>query len=131
VPLYEFHCPNCGNMIERLFSFDKRPEKIECDTPRCEGEAEYHVAMPGMIRVKFDQNGRIGYKHDMGDGKKTYRSATREQYEHTIGNKPLKDVQGSGGDKAKSVYTKEYDRHVRKQEKEKVERRKHALKEGK
>jgi len=130
MPLYEYHCPLCGNVLDKIFSYDERPEKVPCDTPRCEGDAAYHMGMPGMFRIKFDQNGRIGYKQDMGDGKKTYRSATREKYEHNIGSKPLKDVQGSGSEKSQSVYTKEYDRHVKAKEKEKSERRKKILKEG-
>lgn len=131
MPLYEYHCPECGNIIDKICSYDSKPKTVPCTTPRCEGEAEYRVGMPGMFRIQFDQNGRIGYKQDMGDGKKTFRSATREKYEHNIGSKPLKDVQGSGSEKSRSVYTKEYDRHVRTKEKEKAERLKKTIKEGK
>jgi hypothetical protein len=82
-----------------------------------------------MLRVKFDQNGRVGYKTDYGTGKKRFSSATREKYEHNIGNKALKDVQGSGSEKADSVYSKEYSRHLKDKEVTKKEILKSKMKE--
>jgi len=38
-----------------------------------------------LTKVQFEQNGRIGYKIDVG-GKAIYRSATHENYEHNVGN---------------------------------------------
>ena len=75
-----------------------------------------------MFRIKFDNQGRIGYKNDLGDGKQTYRSATREQYEHNLGNRSAQGLKDMGSDKSKSVYTKEYARAVDKAEKNKKAR---------
>ena len=34
MPLYEYECPNCGNVFERLKKFyDKSEEVCECGTP--------------------------------------------------------------------------------------------------
>ena len=39
-----------------------------------------------MTRVQYVQNGRVAYRIDVGNGKQIHRSATRERYEHVIGN---------------------------------------------
>lgn len=127
MPLYEFHCTACDTWAEHLFKSDERPEQVEC--AHCASPADYRVGMPAMFRVKFDQNGRVAYKYDMGNGKTQIRSATRERYEHNLGNRTSKDFKEMGQDKNRSVYTKQYDRHVRGAEKEKQQRVEKTLKE--
>jgi len=39
-----------------------------------------------MTKVQFEQNGRVAYRIDLGNGKPVYRSASRERYEHAAGN---------------------------------------------
>jgi putative FmdB family regulatory protein len=127
MPLYEFHCTACDAWAEHLFKSEERPDQVECG--HCTGLADYRVGMPAMFRVKFDQNGRVAYKYDMGNGKTQIRSATRERYEHNLGNRTTKDFKEMGQDKNRSVYTKQYDRHVRGAEKEKQQRVEKTLKE--
>lgn len=117
MPLYEFHCATCETVHEKMFKYDERPKEIPCE--ECQiGVAEYHVGRPACFRVKFDNNGRVGFKYDMGNGKQTYRSATRESYEHNLGNKSEKILKEMGNDKGKSVYTKEYSRMTETKQKE-------------
>ena len=126
MPIYEYFCDGCGSLHDAIYGASSRPNTMTC--PECGESAEYRVGKPAMFRIKFDNQGRIGYKNDLGNGKQTYRSATREQYEHTIGNRSMKDLKALGSDKAKSVYTKEYQRAVDKAEKNKIERRKATFK---
>jgi hypothetical protein len=129
MPLYEYFC-TCGAHEEKIFSATERPATIPCPK-ECGKEAEYHMSAPAYFKLAFDQNGRLAYKYDLGNGKQFRRSATRERYEHTIGNKPLKEVQGSGSEKAASVYTKRYGEHVATQEKLQAEKRAKIMKEVK
>ena len=70
-----------------------------------------------MTRVQFTQNGRIGYRIDIG-GKQIYRSATRERYEHTIGNTSSQAFaeakkQGRPRDTTETVFDKKYGKAVK------------------
>jgi hypothetical protein len=38
------------------------------------------------FKIQFERNGLVAYKYDQGDGKPRIVSATRENYEHNIGN---------------------------------------------
>ena len=60
MPLYEYRCPECDNVMTQIYSYEERPNTVECDTPKCAGTAEYFFGKPAMLRVKFDQNGRVG-----------------------------------------------------------------------
>ena len=69
-----------------------------------------------MTKVQFEQNGRIGYKISVGDGKHIYRSATREKYEHTVGNtsrSKLTEKKQELGSLNESVYSKSYGEAVK------------------
>lgn len=71
-----------------------------------------------MTKVGYEQNGRKGYKVDVGTGRPIYRSATRERFEHQQGN--TGDAQRKRGEAPKaneSVYTKGYGAHVKEQKK--------------
>lgn len=119
MPLYEYVCLSCEAVHDKVFKYDEKPESIPCEYCQC-NLAEYRFGKPAMFRVKFDQNGRVGYKYDMGDGKKQVRSATRENYEKNALSRTAKDFKEMGADRNRSIYTKEYDRHVRSKEKEKL-----------
>ena len=119
MPNYSFECPNCGKQIDHFCSIADMPEKIPCDN--CTGvDCTRVLSAPGMIRVKFDKNGYVGYKIDMGNEKKLYRSATRENYEHQMGNTPSKDVNARKA--AKDVLTKDYQAVVDKNNKLKAQK---------
>jgi hypothetical protein len=47
------------------------------------------------FKTSFDINGTVGYKYDSGTGKPRIVSATRENYEHNVGN--------TGGDRYKEL----------------------------
>lgn len=78
-----------------------------------------------MTKVQFVQNGRIGYRIDVGNGQQIYRSATRERYEHVVGNtgaeqsKEMKR-QGVPIEYNKTVFEKKYGEAVAKGKKEKA-----------
>jgi hypothetical protein len=85
-----------------------------------------------MTKVQFEQNGRVGYKVSLGDGKHLYRSATREKYEHIVGNTPSSKLKSMGrggeGSMNESVYTKSYGEAVKKTEKANVDKHNRNLK---
>jgi hypothetical protein len=64
------------------------------------------------FKTSFEVNGRIGYRYSTGDGKPRIVSATRERYEHNLGNKGTKALKQMGTDASKSVYTKSFQRLV-------------------
>jgi putative FmdB family regulatory protein len=128
MPLYEYYCESCDRFTDKTFKYSEKPTAVPCE--HCEsGVAEYRVGKPAMFRIQFDQNGRVAYQMDLGKGKKVYRSATREAYEHNLGNKGSKAAKEAGSDINKSVYTKEYGREVERKEKEKTEKFVKTLKE--
>lgn len=47
------------------------------------------------FKVQFERNGLVAYKYDTGNGKPRIVSATRENYEHNVGN--------TGGDRVKEL----------------------------
>lgn len=65
------------------------------------------------FRIQFERNGLVAYKYDQGDGKPRVVSATRENYEHNIGNtsgaklRELKE-KGQMSRAAPSITTKGY-----------------------
>lgn len=70
-----------------------------------------------MTKVQFDRSGRVGYRIDVGNGKQIVRSATRERYEHMVGNTgrdKLREAKRQGYDLGlnDSVYTKSYKKKV-------------------
>jgi hypothetical protein len=84
-----------------------------------------------MTKVQFEQNGRIGYKISIGGGKHIYRSATRERYEHTVGNtsqSKLKEKKQELGSLNNSVYSKSYGEAVKTTEKKQLDQHNRNLK---
>jgi hypothetical protein len=109
---------SCGASHDQIYKYEEKPATIPCESEGCDGVGEYVVGRPAMYRIKFDNGGRVGFKIDSGDGKTQYRSATRERYEHNIGNRSAADLKKMTSDeKSGSVYTREYDRHVKQKEK--------------
>ncbi len=76
----------------------------------------------GYTRVQFERNGRIGYEYRQSDGTKRIVSATREKYEHNMGNMGSKALKEAGTKKNESVYTKEFGKKVEKAEHQKAEK---------
>lgn len=76
----------------------------------------------GYTKVQFERNGRIGYEYRQGDGKKRIVSATREKYEHTMGNLGSKALKEAGTRKNESVYTKKFGKKVEQAEHQKAEK---------
>ena len=115
MPLYSYVCTGCEETTDEIFKYDDRPEIIKC--PLCDtGVAEYMMGKPAHFRIAIDGNGRKGYKMDMGNGKQTVRSSTREQYEHRAGNMPVEKLKGNVKSTSESVYTKAYSEHLQKEE---------------
>ena len=126
MPLYEFVC-DCGAAVEKLMSADLRPRRIDCPA-NCGGDAEYRVGMPAHFRIAIEGGGRRGYKMDMGNGRKTVRSATRERWEHQAGNQQRKDFNADPRAASASQYTREYQRKLDEEKKTKQAAVVHAAK---
>ena len=130
MPLYSFQCFVCGDVQDRIFSFELRPKRIPCEV--CpDAESEYIVGKPAFFRIAIEGNGRKGYKMDMGNGRKVVRSATRERYEHEGGNRPSAQYAKDPTkvrEITQSVYTKEYGRKVAAEKKEVVSKLETAVK---
>jgi len=110
-------------IIQYLYESDNEQIIIEApaseDPPKAPDGFKYKGFVPEklsiMTKVQYEQNGRVAYRVDVGDGKFIHRSATREKYERTMGNT-------SGGNtssvKPESVYTKAYAEKVKEKQKE-------------
>jgi hypothetical protein len=77
------------------------PSNVDApDTYEFEGKVYRKIEMLPFktnltFKVQFERNGTIGYKYDTGSGKPRVVSATRENYEHNVGN--------TGGDRVKEL----------------------------
>lgn len=118
MPLYGFHCRWCGTTTDKIFkASETRPESIPC--PECKDyPAEYQIGAPSHYKIGYEQNGRKAFKVDMGTGKKVYRSATRENFEHKAGNVAAKKYHEMGHVEKRSlndsVLTKGFKEHMKK-----------------
>lgn len=109
--------------IQHLYSNGEEEIIIEAaaadDVPKAPKGFKYKGFAPDkcsiMTKVQYEQNGRVAYKVDVGDGKHIHRSATRERYEKALGN-----TSGATTAKVKpeSVYTKAYGEKVKEQQKQ-------------
>lgn len=118
MPIFKFRCENeeCDHVTEFMHlakvrpdgtvGIDPCPESAACE--KCTGATTRVIEFPGMSRVTFDRNGKKGIEIRNGDSKRT-TSATREKYEHDIGNRNSKDLKGYRPD---SVYSKEVQKVV-------------------
>lgn len=126
MPLYSYFCRWCEKITDKIFKYEERKDWVPCE--HCKDyPADYQMGIPAHFRIAIDGNGRKGYKMDMGNGKKTVRSATREQYEHRAGNMPAKDLMKNARSTTQSVYTKEYGRKVEAEKKEKMKQLEKAV----
>ena len=106
MPLYSFYCPDCEVLSDEIFKVGERPGSIICHI--CHHEAKYVMSAPSQFRISVEGNGRKGYKTDMGNGRKTVRSETRERYEHRLGNTPAAEIKKNPNALTESAYTKRY-----------------------
>ena len=66
-----------------------------------------------VFKTTFERNGTVGYKYDSGNGRPRVVSATRENYEHNMGNTSgatLREMKAKGriSDASPSITTKGY-----------------------
>jgi predicted nucleic acid-binding Zn ribbon protein len=112
MPIYKFRCDNeeCDHITEFLHlakvrddgsvGTDPCPESAQCAI--CAGTTKKVFEAPGLSRITFDRNGKKGIEIRHGNSKRL-TSATREKYEHDIGNKNSKDLKGF---RTESVHSK-------------------------
>jgi hypothetical protein len=116
-------------ILEAAASED-RPETPK-DHKYC-GMVPYKINL--MTKVQFEQNGRIGYRIGLGDGRQIHRSATREKYEHTLGNMgshqyKKEKAQGAQNERLnESQYSKAYGDAVKKKKKDTMDMHNRNLK---
>jgi predicted nucleic acid-binding Zn ribbon protein len=118
MPIYKFRCENeeCAHVTEFMHlakvladgsvGTEPCPASAECEV--CKGTTSKVFEAPGMSRISFDRNGKKGIEIRSGNSRRT-TSATREKYEHDIGNRNSKDLKGYRPD---SVYSKEVQKVV-------------------
>ena len=113
MPYYKYQCEDeaCDHLTEFLCLATilddgsvghKMPEDTTCE--KCRGPTHRKIEAPGLTRMTFDRNGKKGIEIRQEGGAKRVTSATREKYEHDIGNKNSKDLKGF---RTESVYSKE------------------------
>lgn len=98
---------------ERIYEFPAKEDAPEKIGKFKKAEMLPYTDMNLMTKVQFERNGRVGYDINLGDGKHIRRSATREQYEHKVGNTGIEEIkrakrEGQKIDWNPSVYTKPF-----------------------
>ncbi|MGE4466006.1 FmdB family zinc ribbon protein [Sphaerochaeta sp.] len=58
MPIYEYSCPRCGKVTEKLVSFSNADEPVEC--PECHGEAK-RIISSSAFHLKGDGWAAQGY----------------------------------------------------------------------
>lgn len=103
MPLYDYTCTKeaCGITFEETRPYENREEQATC--PECGSPAKYMFSFNGVARVTFERNGKKGVEIRTSGGGKRIVSATREKYEHDVGNRNSKDLKGF---RPESVYSK-------------------------
>lgn len=119
MPYYKYQCDNedCLKLTEELLPISKYPgDSISC--PDCGKQARQIIEAPGMVKIKFERNGRKATMTVLDNGRQFIKSATREKYEHDVGNKAAKDFKGY---RTETVWANNVQKEVdrRKKEKEK------------
>jgi len=131
-----------SRVVQYVFINDKGDEKIleakaSEDRPEAPKGYKYKGFVPEkveiMTKVQYEQNGRLAYRIDVGNGKHIHRSASRERYEHAAGNigaDRYKEAKRQGEDLKlnESAYTKQYGEKVKKAEKDKMDTHNRNLK---
>ena len=112
MPIYEYLCDACGEITDTVCKFEEKPKKMTC---KCGKKAGPCMSSPAQVKISLDANGYKGYRINLGDGRKVARSATREKYEHQIGN----TAAGKASPKTATVFTKARQQHEEKTEKAK------------
>lgn len=89
--------------------WEERPQEIEGHL-----YAGFAPRKTGMVvRSMFERNGRVAYEYNLGNGKKFIRSATRERYEHNLGNLSAEKRKEKGNQIADSVYSRSFEKALK------------------
>ena len=108
LPVCVYRHPETGEEIYWEGKWSEKPDSIE--------DYLYTGFLPDqcnmVIRAQFERNGRVGYEYRLANGKKIIRSATRERYEHNIGNLSQTALKEKGRSVADSVYSKSFQKHL-------------------
>jgi hypothetical protein len=84
-------------------------------------------SMMHTIRSQFVRNGHVGYEYKLPGGQRFTRSATRENWEHNLGNLSQKRQGELGTKVSETVYTPKIQNIVEKRERAKKEKLKTAM----
>ncbi|WCZ66273.1 hypothetical protein [Yersinia phage MHG19] len=52
MPMYEYHCAECGDKIEKIRKISERDEPIKCVSPSCEGIAYRNKVVAPAVHYK-------------------------------------------------------------------------------
>lgn len=101
--------PETGDEVYWEGIWEERPDHL--DGYLYAGFAPDQVNL--TVRSQFERNGRIGYNYNLGNGRKFIRSATREKYEHNLGNLSAAERKKQGNSIADSVYSSSFKRAIK------------------
>lgn len=94
MPIYEFECQNCGELVEKLF-LTARPQEIDC--PHCHGTARRIISIPNVF---LDTVENVPWLRDFAmtrkevwHGKKP-PIATRTEYKQYLKDNNLRPADG-------------------------------------
>lgn len=51
MPMYEYQCPNCGAVEDKIFSISEKPKTFEALCPSCEEITEFECIMSAPMIV--------------------------------------------------------------------------------
>ena len=100
MPMYPFECDKCKKEFTVWCEFRNLKDHPPCEHCKSKKTKRSWNQSNIMIRSTYEQNGRKAICVDVGNGKRIYRSMTKENYLN----------KGTTG----SVYTKGYQEHINK-----------------
>ena len=59
MPLYEYKCKNCGEVIERICAYKDRPKTVKC--PKCSEHAEYNLTPNAFCKWQWEGACSVGF----------------------------------------------------------------------
>lgn len=76
MPLYEFKCEICGEVIERVYKVAEKPTELTTDCPNCKGQSLFKskVSAPSVMFSVFNPSQKLpsDFKNRMEEIRKNH-----------------------------------------------------------